>query len=121
RLALNHEFRRTSDGGRLMCDLRGATQSSPESPLTSTKKNLRTGTSVWALYPAPRVTVLRHPRPRRVTSDVLLVGAGISGAVIGEMLSARGLRVAMVDRRGPVKGSTPASTALVQYEIDTPL
>jgi len=104
-----------------MCDLRGATQSSPESPLTSTKKNLRTGTSVWALYPAPRVTVLRHPRPRRVTSDVLLVGAGISGAVIGEMLSARGLRVAMVDRRGPVKGSTPASTALVQYEIDTPL
>ena len=27
----------------------------------------------------------------------------------------------MLDRRGPVKGSTPASTALLQFEIDQPL
>jgi glycine/D-amino acid oxidase-like deaminating enzyme len=29
--------------------------------------------------------------------------------------------VMVLDRRGPVKGSTPASTALLQFEIDTPL
>lgn len=32
-----------------------------------------------------------------------------------------GKRVAVLDRRGPVKGSTPASTALLQSEIDQPL
>lgn len=57
---------------------------------------------------------------RDVQTDVLIVGAGISGALIAEGLSADH-RVILVDRRGPVKGSTPASTALVEYEIDTPL
>ncbi len=31
------------------------------------------------------------------------------------------MRVVVVDRRGPAKGSSTASTALVQYEIDMPL
>ena len=53
-------------------------------------------------------------------TDVLVVGAGVSGALIAEGLSSDH-RVILVDRRGPVKGSTPASTALVEYEIDTPL
>jgi glycine/D-amino acid oxidase-like deaminating enzyme len=57
---------------------------------------------------------------RDVQTDVLIVGAGVSGALIAEGLSADH-RVILVDRRGPVKGSTPASTALVEYEIDTPL
>ncbi|MGL5736050.1 MAG: NAD(P)/FAD-dependent oxidoreductase, partial [Beijerinckiaceae bacterium] len=46
---------------------------------------------------------------------------GISGALIAETLSEEGLAVTLVDRRGPLKGSTPASTALLQYEIDEPL
>ena len=37
------------------------------------------------------------------------------------MRSLPGLDVAIVDKRGLAKGSTTASTALVQYEIDTPL
>lgn len=49
------------------------------------------------------------------------MGAGISGALIAEALTARGLEVVIVDRRGPALGSTPASTALLQYELDTPL
>lgn len=58
---------------------------------------------------------------RDLKTDVVIIGAGISGALIADQLSAAGLDVAIVDRRGAVKGSTPASTALLQYEIDTPL
>jgi len=36
-------------------------------------------------------------------------------------LVGRGARVALIDRRRVASGSTAASTALVQYEIDTPL
>ena len=46
---------------------------------------------------------------------------GISGAMVAEALTAAGHAVALIDRRGPVQGSTPASTALVQYEIDQPM
>lgn len=49
------------------------------------------------------------------------MGAGITGAMIADALAATGVPVAVVDKRGPAKGSTVASTALVQYEIDTPL
>jgi glycine/D-amino acid oxidase-like deaminating enzyme len=41
--------------------------------------------------------------------------------MIAEALSAAGRQVVMVDKRGLAKGSTAASTALVQHEIDTPL
>jgi glycine/D-amino acid oxidase-like deaminating enzyme len=44
-----------------------------------------------------------------------------SGALVAESLSAADLRVVIVDRRSPMAGSTSASTALLQYEIDTPL
>ena len=54
-------------------------------------------------------------------ADVLIVGMGISGAMIADALAAQGHDVLMIDRRGPLLGSTPATTALVQYEIDTPL
>jgi glycine/D-amino acid oxidase-like deaminating enzyme len=54
-------------------------------------------------------------------TDVLVIGAGITGAMVADALAGGGMRVAIVDRRGPAKGSTTASTALVQYEIDTPL
>lgn len=46
---------------------------------------------------------------------------GISGAMIAEALTAAGLAVIAIDRRGPMQGSTSATTALVQYEIDVPL
>jgi glycine/D-amino acid oxidase-like deaminating enzyme len=52
---------------------------------------------------------------------VLVIGAGITGAMVADALATAGMKVAIVDKRGPAKGSTTASTALVQYEIDTPL
>jgi glycine/D-amino acid oxidase-like deaminating enzyme len=56
-----------------------------------------------------------------VQTDVLVVGAGISGALIAYALAREGHRVAVIDRRGLLEGSTPASTALLLFEIDTPL
>ncbi|HEY2346647.1 MAG TPA: FAD-dependent oxidoreductase [Xanthomonadaceae bacterium] len=53
--------------------------------------------------------------------DVLIVGAGITGALIADTLSADGMKVAVIDRREAGWGSTAASTALLQYEIDTEL
>jgi glycine/D-amino acid oxidase-like deaminating enzyme len=58
---------------------------------------------------------------RDIRTDVLVIGAGITGAIISDALASAGLQVTVVDKRGLAKGSTVASTALVQYEIDTPL
>ncbi|HEY6418702.1 MAG TPA: FAD-binding oxidoreductase [Candidatus Binataceae bacterium] len=86
--------------------------------LTS-KRRLRSSTPVWTAYPrhTPRAKRLK----RDLDTDVLVVGAGISGALIAYALARDGHRVAVVDRRGPLMGSTPASTALLLFEIDTPL
>ncbi len=83
------------------------------------KLDLRTGRPVWFAYPAPRISA--SPLRRSLAADVLVVGLGISGAMIAEALTARGLSVVGIDRRRPLAGSTPATTALVQYEIDKPL
>jgi len=74
---------------------------------------------VWAAERKPPVP---HERLRGGdAADVLVVGAGISGALVAESLSEAGLDVMLVDRRSPLAGSTSASTALLQYEIDTPM
>jgi glycine/D-amino acid oxidase-like deaminating enzyme len=83
------------------------------------KLDLRTGTPVWTAYRAPAVPAGKLQRD--IKADVLVVGMGISGAMAAEALTAAGLAVVLVDRRGPLKGSTAATTALVQHEIDTPL
>jgi glycine/D-amino acid oxidase-like deaminating enzyme len=83
------------------------------------KLDLRTGRPVWSAFRAPRVPVDRLVRD--VSADVLVVGMGISGAMLAESLTASGLSVVAIDRRGPIRGSTPATTALVQFEIDQPL
>jgi glycine/D-amino acid oxidase-like deaminating enzyme len=56
-----------------------------------------------------------------VACDVAIVGAGISGALIAHALADAGLDVVVLDKRDAAWGSTSASTALLQYEIDTEL
>lgn len=53
--------------------------------------------------------------------DVVVIGAGITGALVCDALTIAGLSVIAVDRRHPAHGSTSASTALLQYELDVPL
>jgi len=53
--------------------------------------------------------------------DVAVMGGGISAALTAWHLRNSGLSVAVFDRRHVGLGSTAASTAFLQYEIDTPL
>jgi glycine/D-amino acid oxidase-like deaminating enzyme len=83
------------------------------------KLDLRSGTPVWCAYRSPAVPAGRLTRDAK--TDVLIVGMGISGATLAEALTRDGHSVICIDRRGPLKGSTAATTALVQFEIDQPL
>jgi glycine/D-amino acid oxidase-like deaminating enzyme len=83
------------------------------------RRDLRTGQPVWASQRRPPVS--HSPLATDAETDVLVVGAGISGALLAESLTAAELRVVVVDRRSPLAGSTAASTALLQHELDTPL
>ncbi len=53
--------------------------------------------------------------------DIAIIGAGVTGALMADALLNTGKSVAVLDRRGPVRGSTAASTALLQFELDNPL
>lgn len=56
-----------------------------------------------------------------ISTEVLVVGGGITGALIAYRLLKAGKEVVVVDRRDVCNGSTAASTAMLQYEIDVPL
>lgn len=82
--------------------------------------DLRTGTPVWLSSGPPRLATMCPARlPRSI--DVLVVGTGITGALVADVALSAGFSVLLLDRRRPCMGSTPASTALLQFEIDTPL
>lgn len=53
--------------------------------------------------------------------DIVVLGAGITGALTAEALTADGHDVIVIDARDVGHGSTSASTALLQYEVDTHL
>lgn len=82
-------------------------------------RRLRGGVPLWA---GTARTTLRFRRDlEAVECDVVIAGAGISGAIAALMLAEAGQKVVVLDRRRPVTGSTLASTAMIQFEIDTPL
>ncbi|MEO8466758.1 MAG: FAD-dependent oxidoreductase [Gammaproteobacteria bacterium] len=84
------------------------------------KRNLRTGTPVWSAY--RHSTPPSSPLKRSVRADVVVVGAGITGALVAQRMCELGLRPLILERRrGALLGSTAASTALLQFELDTPL
>ncbi|WMJ70807.1 FAD-dependent oxidoreductase [Stenotrophomonas sp. 24(2023)] len=61
------------------------------------------------------------PLQQDLHCEVLVVGGGISGALVADELSAHGHDVAVIEQRDIGWGSSAASTALLQYEIDTHL
>jgi len=58
---------------------------------------------------------------KNLETDVLVVGGGISGALVAWHLVKRGIGCVLADSRTIGLGSTCASTGLLQYEIDTAL
>src|SRR5436189_212512 len=80
--------------------------------------DLKSGTLFWPDHSkVPNFPVLEED----IRCDVAIIGAGLSGAIIAHALSGEGLSVVVIDKREVGHGSTSASTALVLYEIDTPL
>ena len=53
--------------------------------------------------------------------EVAIIGGGITGALVAYHLTQEGVETVLVDTRDIGAGSTAASTALLQYEIDTEL
>lgn len=87
---------------------------------TARRRVLRSGSSLWATTTYGR-SVPYAPLEGDATADVVVVGAGISGALVTHELTRRGYAVVVLDRRVPCTGSTLASTALLQFEIDVPM
>ena len=56
-----------------------------------------------------------------IKTDVLILGGGISGALTAHYLVRNGIDCVLIDARTIGLGSTCASTALLQYEIDVAL
>src|SRR5690349_20991031 len=56
-----------------------------------------------------------------INTDVVIIGGGISGALMAYHLINAGVECVVVDGRTIGLGSTSASTSLLQYEIDVPL
>ncbi len=81
--------------------------------------DLKSGYPFWAIRNG-----LMHAFPRLqqdLDCEVAVIGGGISGALIADELAAHGHEVAVLEQRDIAWGSTAASTALLQYEIDTHL
>jgi len=81
--------------------------------------DLKSGYPYWAVKNG-----LMRPFPALASDqrcEVAVVGGGISGALVAEELAAHGFDVLLLEQRDIGWGSTAASTALLQYEIDTPM
>ncbi len=62
-----------------------------------------------------------HPLKKNYKTDVVIIGSGITGSLVAHELSKAGIKSAVFDKRTIATGSTAASTAQLQYEIDVPL
>src|SRR6478735_12436410 len=81
--------------------------------------DLTSGTPLWpTLVGLPAV----YPRLHRDrTCDVAVIGGGITGALVAHRFAREGIHVVLLEAREIARGSTAATTALIQYEIDTHL
>lgn len=81
--------------------------------------DLKSGYPYWAVKNG-----LMHAFPplrENLRCDVAVVGGGITGALVADELARHGHGVVVLEQRDVGWGSTAASTALLQYEIDTHL
>jgi glycine/D-amino acid oxidase-like deaminating enzyme len=79
--------------------------------------DLRSGRSISLL----RLPGAYPPLERNESCEVAVLGAGVTGALVGRDLARAGFDTLVLDRREAGWGSTAASTSIFQYEIDKPL
>jgi glycine/D-amino acid oxidase-like deaminating enzyme len=83
------------------------------------ERDLRDSRPLW--IDSPRISVRSKSFIGKSHYDIVIIGAGISGALVAQALAKPGKSVLIVDKRKPVRGSSIASTAMIQHEIDVPL
>lgn len=104
-------------------------ETSPPSPSATAERDLRTGHPLWADSNALGVATKALSTSTAV--DIAIIGAGVTGAFMAHALASsadnlkeafrRSPQILVLDRRPPLQGSTLASTAMLQWEIDLPL
>lgn len=62
-----------------------------------------------------------HPVRKNITTNIVVIGSGITGALVAHELCEAGIKCVVIDKRSVATGSSIASTSQLQYEIDTPL
>ena len=81
--------------------------------------NLKSNEPFWLLkngimksYPSLR---------ENLDCDILVIGGGITGSLIAHQCVKDGLKTILIDKREIANGSSSATTAMLQYEVDKPL
>ena len=80
---------------------------------------LRTYESYWILKNG-----LLHTYPsvsQNLKTEIVVIGAGITGALISHALHKKGYKVIILDKKDVASGSTSATTSMLQYEVDVTL
>ena len=78
--------------------------------------NLKSGLPFWLIKNGLPKTYLRLDED--IETEVLIIGSGITGALVAHFLCENNIKCIIVDKRMESTGSTTASTAQLQYEID---
>ncbi len=94
----------------------------PRSRLAESNRStakLRSGVPFWRCLATQSLPT--QPLSGDATCEVLVIGGGVTGALIALLLVSEGVDTLLIDRGEPAEGSSAASTGLLQYEIDTHL
>lgn len=81
--------------------------------------NIRSNEPFWLVKNG-----LLHTYPslkENIICEVLIVGSGITGALMAHSMMKQGYDTVLIDKREIANGSSSATTSMLQYEIDVPL
>lgn len=78
--------------------------------------NLKSGLPFWLIKNG--LTSEYKTLDDNIETEVLIIGSGITGALAAHFLCEEGVKCVIVDKRMESTGSTTASSAQLQYEID---
>lgn len=88
-------------------------------PMSKPIKDVRTESPFWLMQNG--ITEVYHALDNDIKTDFAIIGGGISGALLALSLAEKGASAVVLDRGHIAMGSTSASTALLQYDIDRTL
>ena len=81
--------------------------------------DLTSGVPFWLVKGGLPATYPKLDQDRRC--DLAIIGGGITGALLGHRFAMEGIHTVLLEGREMGYGSTGASTALLQYELDSHL